>query len=264
MTRWITGIILAACVTALLLYAPQFLILTIVAVLCLIGLYEFFEMTFHGPLWTKICGYLLGMLLSVVVMMGWPFYPFMVLLLMLSFLLQFPSDTGMEEKFQRAKVFLFGILYCGLLFGHLGLLRTMDPWKTWVFLTLAATFASDTGAYITGRSFGRHKLAPRISPGKSIEGYWGGVVFAILAGIAIHYIFPSHVALLRIVLIAALVGIIAPLGDLSESVIKRASQAKDSGNLIPGHGGLLDRVDALLFAAPLVYYMAWFTEGLFS
>ena len=110
---------------------------------------------------------------------------------------------------------------------------------------------NDTGAYLTGRSFGRHKLCERLSPKKTWEGFWGGFAFSVLAGVVTALFFmPYNPALLAAY--GAMVSVISTYGDLFESLLKRTAGVKDSGNLIPGHGGILDRIDSLLLVIPAV------------
>ena len=156
-----------------------------------------------------------------------------------------------------------GILYIGWLMGYLVALRDVDPLKqeigrNWVFLTLFATFASDTSAFFTGRAMGKHKLAPDISPGKTREGAVAGCAGAIIASLLFTLPSPLQLPLNcgQAIVLGLLVSIFGQLGDLAESLFKRNMGVKDSGNLLPGHGGLLDRVDSLVFAGVVVYYDA--------
>jgi phosphatidate cytidylyltransferase len=159
---------------------------------------------------------------------------------------------------------LAGVLYLGLLGSYLIGVRLLDspiPALPAKLLTLffIVIFAGDTGAYYTGRSIGRHKLAPRISPGKTWEGVAGGLVGNIVAALAAHYTFFPELPVLHAIPLALLMGLLGVTGDLCESMIKRGAKAKDAGRLIPGHGGLLDRLDSMLFNAPVLYYYAiWF------
>lgn len=151
---------------------------------------------------------------------------------------------------------LAGALYVGGAAGYFVRLRALDQGIAWLGLALAGTWICDTGAYFVGRAWGRHRLAPQISPKKSWEGVAGGLVSGVLAVALIGNQFIrgftwGHGLLLGLLLVAASV-----LGDLAESVIKRQVGAKDSSHLIPGHGGMLDRIDSLLFVVPLVYAFA--------
>ena len=118
----------------------------------------------------------------------------------------------------------------------------------------AIVMLTDTGAYYTGRSIGRHKLAPRVSPGKTIEGAIGGFVMAVVVGFLCKLVFFHEIPAAHALALGAVLGVIGQVGDLAESMLKRGSSVKDSGNLLPGHGGMLDRVDSILFCAPVLYY----------
>ena len=152
--------------------------------------------------------------------------------------------------------FFMGIIYAGWAFGrHLILIRQMTNGAEFTFLFIAIIWCGDTGAYATGRLLGRHKLIPAISPGKTIEGAIGGLFFGALGGIAIKYVFLSKIiALHHVIILGLLLGIIGQISDLGESLLKRNADKKDSGNLIPGHGGILDRCDSMILTAPVFYY----------
>jgi len=154
---------------------------------------------------------------------------------------------------------LAGIIYIGWMLSHFIPLRGLeigglDVGRDWVLFTLLATFAADTTAFFIGRAWGRHPLAAKISPGKTWEGTVGGYVAAIVAVFILAAILPNIPIYWHIALLGALSGIFAPLGDLAESMLKRSAGVKDSGTLIPGHGGLLDRLDSILFTVVVVYY----------
>lgn len=149
---------------------------------------------------------------------------------------------------------LGGVAYVGLLGSFLVLLRDVDfDGRSWLYLAVLSTFAVDTASYFTGRAFGKHALAPRISPKKTIEGFAGGWIAGAAAVVALHYAFDLPFEPWRLSLLAALLPIAAALGDLTESAIKRAMHIKDASELIPGHGGVLDRLDSILFVCALVY-----------
>jgi phosphatidate cytidylyltransferase len=156
---------------------------------------------------------------------------------------------------------LFGVLYVAVLGGYIIALRLVADDGNHLsakLLTLffVVVFAGDTGAYYTGRTLGKHKLAPRISPGKTIEGAIGGLLGNVLAAIIAHHTFFPELPLPHTVPLALVMGFLGTTGDLCESMLKRGAKAKDAGHLIPGHGGLLDRLDSMLFNAPLLYYYA--------
>ncbi len=151
-----------------------------------------------------------------------------------------------------------GILYIGWMLGNLVALRGLDGGRNWVYLTLFATFASDTAAFFTGRALGRHKLAPDISPAKTREGAVAGGIGAILASLFFTLQTPFNLPItwLEAIVLGLLISIFGQLGDLAESLFKRNMGVKDSGSALPGHGGFLDRVDSIVFAGVVVYYYA--------
>jgi len=146
------------------------------------------------------------------------------------------------------------LLYLPFLLGHLVWLRLLSGGEWWVLWLLAVIFAGDTAAYYTGRSFGRHRLSPRVSPGKTWEGTAGGLAASLLAGVAAGVGLLPEAPLRLLAPLALTLGGVGVLGDLFESMLKRLAQVKDAGSLLPGHGGLLDRLDSLLFAGPVVLY----------
>ena len=161
---------------------------------------------------------------------------------------------------------LLGILYLGWMLGHYVSLRELDAGREWVILVLFTTFACDTGAFFTGRAWGKRPLAPTISPGKTWEGAAGGFVSAAAAVVIIYALLDVAGLTLpcsyyQALAVGCLVGLVAQLGDLFESVLKRRAGVKDSGSSMPGHGGILDRIDSLVFAGFIVYYyVLWVVE----
>jgi phosphatidate cytidylyltransferase len=145
-----------------------------------------------------------------------------------------------------------GILYLGWLLSYFVALRGLDDGRNWVFLALAANFASDTAAFFAGRALGRHKLAPGISPGKTWEGAIAGVLGAIIVSLLFTLLIPFSYG--QAIILGVLVSVSGQLGDLVESLFKRNMGVKDSGRLLPGHGGALDRIDSVVFAGVVVYY----------
>ena len=153
---------------------------------------------------------------------------------------------------------LGGVLYVGWLLSHFVSLRQMPQGFEWVLLAFSATFINDTAAYAVGRLFGRHKLSPRLSPGKTWEGALGAVALTTLGVPLIGQVLVLPVSASFWALGLA-ISFAAQTGDLAESLLKRTAGVKDVSNLMPGHGGLLDRMDSLVFVGPLVYYyVRWF------
>ncbi len=156
---------------------------------------------------------------------------------------------------------LAGGLYIGWGFGHLVALRELVNGLAWVWLALFATWGADTFAYFVGRTIGRHKLWPRLSPKKTWEGFLGGILGGVVgAAIVIAFI---RLPLANALVAGALVAVVALFGDLSISMMKRHTGVKDSSNLLPGHGGFLDRADSFLFVSVVVYYVAVWGRAIF-
>ncbi|MFQ5880834.1 MAG: phosphatidate cytidylyltransferase [Dehalococcoidia bacterium] len=149
---------------------------------------------------------------------------------------------------------LGGVFYIGWLGAHLVLLRESGNGRDWVFLALLATFANDTAAYFVGRALGRRPLSPRVSPGKTVEGAVGGFAGALSAVLLLNYFLGIRMGAALVLPLALLLPLAAQLGDLVESTLKRAVGVKDAGALLPGHGGLMDRLDSVLLTTVVVYY----------
>jgi phosphatidate cytidylyltransferase len=153
--------------------------------------------------------------------------------------------TGFTNLFAETETYLVGDAY---------LSHTLSTHMlSYFFLVL---LGSDTGAYYTGRALGRHKLAPSVSPGKTWEGAAGGMLASLVAAALAHYWFFPELSLPAALGLAAVMNVLGVVGDLTESAVKRGANAKDAAQILPGHGGLLDRLDSLLFNAPLLYYFA--------
>lgn len=153
-----------------------------------------------------------------------------------------------------------GALYLGYLLGHFVTLRLRPDGLRWVILALSLTWANDTLAYFVGSALGRHKLWPRLSPRKSWEGLMGGMAGALIVG---GLLTPHLVGVSPWIgtLLGLLIAVAGTFGDLAVSLLKRMAQIKDSSNLIPGHGGILDRLDSLMFAFPIITYFALIVTG---
>jgi len=156
---------------------------------------------------------------------------------------------------------LTGVFYVVFLGGFL--ISTRTGFETFLSTDLLGFFfliimGADSGAYFAGKSFGKHKLAPKISPGKTVEGLVGGIAASLVFAVLAHYWFFPELDLKFALPLAGVMAVVSVLGDLAESAMKRGSDTKDAANILPGHGGLLDRLDSLLFNAPILYYFARF------
>lgn len=185
--------------------------------------------------------------------LGVPLWPLAALLLLGGVLRRGLDQDGVLA----AAATLLGAFYLGALGGSIAGLRLMKPeadgaWR--LTLLLATVMASDTVAFFVGHAVGRRRLAPRISPGKTLEGAVGGLAGGVAGSLAVRALGLPGIPLAHAVALGAAVAAMGVLGDLEESLLKRWAGVKDSGTLLPGHGGMLDRLDSLLFAAPVLYY----------
>ncbi|MBC8507284.1 MAG: phosphatidate cytidylyltransferase [Anaerolineales bacterium] len=174
-------------------------------------------------------------------------------------------ERGRDQAATDFAITISGILYIGLLGSYLIRLRSLPEGVWWVLTALPAVWFADSGAYFYGRVYGKHKLSPRLSPRKSWEGYIAGIIVSILgtAAFATMWRLPAgpgtEITALRGAILGVVISIIAPLGDLGQSMIKRQFDIKDSSNLIPGHGGAFDRIDSWLWASVIGFYViVWF------
>jgi len=219
----------------------------------LLALVEYTALTMPGrPLAERIgivllgCGLFLGLTFRPELGLAWLLASVMACVLLL-----LPRATDLPAAWTRVAQAGFGVFYVGGLLSALPLLHARMG-AAWVALAIAVTFGNDTGAYFVGRAFGRHKLAPAISPGKTVEGAVGGLAASLAVTIAARAMFMPALTLGDCAMIGVPAAIVGPAGDLTESLLKRAAGAKDSGRLLPGHGGILDRIDALLFVGAYV------------
>jgi phosphatidate cytidylyltransferase len=177
--------------------------------------------------------------------------------------------TSREKAFNQWAWTIAGALYVGWMLSYWLNLRGLEDGRNWVYLAMLTTFANDTSAYFIGRARGRHKLAPAISPAKTSEGAIGGLGGAVVGAVVIATVLrlisadlgvPFAFRYWQIIVLGFVVGLVAQLGDLVESLLKRQMGVKESGNLLPGHGGVLDRFDSLIFVGAVVYYyVLWAT-----
>jgi phosphatidate cytidylyltransferase len=238
--------------------------LALIDIMILIGLWEFYRMMeAKGLKPYKMMGILSGLALSWYVFFQQGIYA--NVLLSVIFIGIMVLELARKEKglaVYHISVTLFGVFYVAWLGSHLILLRELPHLKgldyslgfSFVIITFALTWCYDTGAYFIGSWLGRHPLLPSVSPGKTLEGAVGGIVSSIIGIIVARATIAPYITLPQAIGLAFAASVIGQLGDLSESMIKRDVKIKDSSKTIPGHGGVLDRFDSLLFTAPMIYY----------
>jgi phosphatidate cytidylyltransferase len=263
MARVLTAIVFIPILMAALWVGSPFWFVGLTGVAILLGLHEYCALG-------RVGGMLTGSLAALGLMIafyrgehGW-IAAILAALTIVELLLALWRQRQVDDQSEALPTLairLTGVLYLGLLGGYLIGVRMLEseiPSLPAKLLTLffVVIFAGDTGAYYTGRTLGRHKLAPRISPGKTWEGVAGGLGGNVIAALLAHATFFPELPVGHAIPLALVMGLLGITGDLCESMIKRGAKAKDAGRLIPGHGGLLDRLDSMLFNAPLLYYYA--------
>ena len=252
MTRVISGVILAAALLAAILFLPFQGLRVLACVIAGLAAHEYLRITGAQR---RVSRWI--MIAAVIYACWWAAVPAPLSIVILAILaiawLAF-EVVRQGGTIQEAAVSLLAPMYIGAPLGMLVALHGRSGWKG-PLVIIATVIASDSAQYYTGRAFGRRPLAPATSPKKTVEGAIGGVVFGTLfMVVALAYLFPLTPIVVR-VLVGMIVVFLGILGDLFESRLKRLADMKDSSHLIPGHGGVLDRIDALLFAIPVFYFM---------
>jgi len=264
-------------IAASVVFIPCFVIITnvggyhfllLIDAVIFVGMWEFYRMMeAKGIRPYKLIGIFCALVLSWYVFLRNGVYANLFLTLVLVALMCM-EITRKETKTATAHIAttILGVMYIGFLGSHLIMLRE-HPLRinldygygaSFVFLAFVLTWAGDTGAYLVGAAFGRRPLIPRISAKKTREGSVGGIVFALAAALIARETFASYLETWHALVLGLLAGVIGQFGDLFESLIKRDAEIKDTSDMIPGHGGVLDRFDSLLFTAPLIYYFLAF------
>jgi len=255
--RVYTAIALAPLIYAVIRYLPPLAFIALVFVVGATALYEFYRLFFQARTNSVLIGIGLLTLANLLVSVYWRGAGMEMLFFGAAAALIIPlvSRENLEHNLIDSAVTLFGVVYIGIALSYMILIRSLPHGESLALFILLVTWAADTGAYYVGKTFGRHPLAPAISPKKTVEGLLGGLAFAILAVYLCRSWMPSYdLSLMSWLLLGSLLTITGLIGDLAESALKRSACVKDSSGLLPGHGGMLDRIDSLLFTAPAFYY----------
>jgi phosphatidate cytidylyltransferase len=254
--RIYTILVLAPLVYAVIRYLPPLAFSGAVMLAGGLALFEFYRMCFGGRSHSLLIGIGLTGFAALILVTHRPDILVPILLATLIGIISVPllSRVSLEQSLRDSAVTLFGVLYLGLTLGTLSMTRLLPQGEWLIFFLLLVTWASDTGAYYVGTLYGRHRLAPTISPKKTVEGLVGGFFGAIIVAYAARWWFLPELSSLDCLILATLLTITGLWGDLTESAMKRSVGMKDSGGILPGHGGMLDRLDSLLFTAPVFYY----------
>lgn len=264
-TRILTSVIGIPILIAIVAFSgfPLRIALMIVS---LIGVYEFYNAVNSKIKKINVIGYLFTIIYSFILLKldlnsYFIFISLFILMLMTS-MIAHHEDYNIKD----VAITFIGFYYVCFLLSYIVMVREHSNGFIYVWLIFITAWGSDSGAYFTGKAIGKHKLVPKLSPNKTVEGSIGGIILAsvlcVIYGLIMNNFFKSnlqHISLPSMIIGLAIIGAIGSiagqLGDLAASAIKRYTGIKDYGNLIPGHGGILDRFDSILFTAPLVYYL---------
>ncbi len=259
-TRLISGIVLLAITIAVVILGGDILF-GVLLLISMIGLYELYKIVKVNLAFPGILGFVACLCYYSLLYFDLPKYQpmliiFFLMLLMFAYVFGFP-----KYQIEQIAVTFFGLFYVSIMLSYIYQVRILEDGAWIVWLIFIGAWGSDTCAYAVGVLFGKHKVAPKLSPNKSLEGCIGGVVGAALIGFLYATAIRSNITELEnpqliFAIIGAASSVISQIGDLTASAIKRNHNIKDYGNLIPGHGGILDRFDSIIFTAPIVYYLA--------
>jgi phosphatidate cytidylyltransferase len=266
--RWLTGVIAFPLLVLLILKGGTLVFSLFVGAVTLLAVWEYGRLVFRGTgvfygvlipgiglttagalIWAAGIGHpeLLPLILSFTLILSGIFT-----------LIQYPSEPDIAGK---VAFLTMGGIYIPLALSCLVLMHRSPQGAAWVLCIACVIFAGDTGAFYAGTYLGRHKLCPSVSPGKTVEGAVGGLLANLVMGALFKLFFLQGVSLGWMMVFCAAIGCAGQVGDLFESVLKRSAGIKDSGSILPGHGGILDRIDALLFASPLAYFLKVYCLG---
>ncbi len=255
--RWLTGIVLAVVLLLIIFFGSLELLAAMITLVIMVCIWEYTSIVFGaGFLKEKIESLIFAILIPGVVLFGdaqllVALLAFAIITVFIVFLWKV-NETNFDVS-SVAKV-IFGMIYIPLLISHFILLRKLDSGICWILLVLVIAIVGDTVALYVGKSLGKRKLIPLVSPGKTVEGTIGLILGATTAACLFGYFLFREIPIVHFLIIGLVGSIIGQLGDLCESAIKRNYGRKDASSLLPGHGGLMDRMDSLIFVAPFVYY----------
>lgn len=255
-TRLATAVVALPALWLIVEYLEAHLFAGFIMAVAAMGLFEYFTMALPEHAAERAVGVLWGLVIAGGVASRRPELWGAGLALAVIGGLAFPlvHTDDLRGATDRLGLSLLGVLYVGFFTPHFVLLRAQD-WR-WVLFTVYVAMGSDSGGYFAGRAFGRHKLAPAISPSKTVEGALGALGGAVAIATLCKLAFFGYLGSGEAVVLGLAISVLAQFGDLCESALKRAFGAKDSGWIIPGHGGILDRLDSLLFPVVFTYYYA--------
>jgi phosphatidate cytidylyltransferase len=268
--RIITAIIAIPLLVALIYWGSKSLFLILIMLVVVFGMIEFYNMSLKDNRLIKAVAIAVGLVgvwfiyyyqgylsfentngLNRFIAWSIALMTFAVFIFLLMHLIFFPKEV---LSLTKPLIVVIGIFYVGLFLSYLILIRCSEDGRSWMFFTLSVIWFGDCGAYTIGRLIGKHQLSPAASPKKKIECALGGFAASLITAFGAKLWFFRQLTMTHCAVLAIGIAIVGQLGDLCESTFKRRNSVKDSGKLLPGHGGMLDRIDSIIFAAPFVYY----------
>ena len=260
--RWLTAIVAIPILIYVIGIGPRWLFHALVCLAALVALWEYCDIALPRlPIPMRFTALFLAILLFNAMAQG-PFFMILSILaswvIVLSALRLFAYPDRRDQAVDDVAKTVLGLVYVCLPLALLVIIDKHPQGSLWVFFLLTIIFANDTGAYYAGRLLGKHKLHPSVSPNKTWEGTFGGIFMSVAGSYVFVLIFPLFKTDLNRILITVTMAVFGQIGDLTESLLKRNYGRKDAGKILPGHGGLLDRIDGLLFGIPVLYtYLSW-------
>lgn len=257
-TRLATAALAIPALWVITRYLPAWFFAGFIVAVVAIGLLEYFAMALPDRPGEQAAGIAWGIIVAAGVVTGRPemWGAALALAVVGGLAIALAGHADLPGAVVRLGLSLLGVLYVAFFTAHLVLLHARGSGWRWVLFTVFTAMASDSGGYFSGRIWGRHRLAPAISPSKTVEGGLGAAVGAMLVASLCRVVFFPRLGPGEALVLALAISALAQLGDLCESALKRAFGAKDSGWIIPGHGGILDRLDSIVFPVVFAYYYA--------
>jgi phosphatidate cytidylyltransferase len=254
--RIITGVLIAIVVSFVIWFGEP-LLTAFACLVAAIAAFEYYKIVKNEHIQPfTYFGIIFSVLLVLNAHSQWPFtLPLILVLATLIPLIWMIFRSNKDNSFVNWSWTISGIIYTGWLLSFYVLMRALNQGMGWVFLVLACTALCDVFAYAVGSKIGKHALASSVSPGKTWEGSAGGLAASIIFAVVVSVCFNLPINYWQMIVAGVVIGILSQLGDLVESLLKRNMKTKDAGSLLPGHGGILDRIDSHLLVAPVAYYL---------
>lgn len=255
--RWLTAIVLLPLVIWIIGWAEMLFFAVLLSLFSAAGMYEIYKIFGLNPSDIRSIAAICFGSIMLVVSSVYSISPggLAVIFLFGVFLLLLFVDRSSPMVNKKAPLLVMGLIYIPFMLSHASRIMELDHGRMWLFYILLLTFATDIGAFYAGRTLGGPKLFPQVSPAKTWSGAIGGLLLSCLVSVFTGNMLIEHLSIQRLIVFGAVVPVIAMLGDLFESMFKRSGNIKDSSDILPGHGGVMDRFDSILFTIPVMYYL---------